>query len=402
VTEELRSGLGAEAIAAVRMAQEQASSDRAPTPGEHAPVVDNGDNLSPDADPYLPVPPRARDGEEPASPRSNGLPPQNRARGDHQRDEILGRFRDRREAEAIESADELDEIEAIKRAQAEAAPPDMVPPTETVRLTVRGRQIEVSAADLISLAQQSAAAKDYLRDARATFDHAKAESARIIEAAQAQARNLTPLSKEDLQAVVDEAAYGDPEQATTLLANKLSGASQQARERLEAERGQQALNQFLQENPQLGNDEMAMAAMETRLYAHFLEDLKRVGFPTDQLADNNAIATIHMRARADGKAVRGLKELFDASRDDYLAWKGGQRPPAPRPSQEPRQGAPRVEVRVNRDARRANIPTSAPNRNPQRNPAIMDEPQRTNLQARSDAARTMIEQRKALRNGGRR
>jgi hypothetical protein len=403
VSEELRgSGLDAEAIAAVRLAQEQAANDRPSPVIEHAPIPD-GDG-APDADPYLDAP-RARHADDSLRSDVRFDRPQ-QSRGDHTRDDINDRFRAQRQADAIESAEELDEIEAIKRAQAEAAPPDMVPRAEKVRLTIRGKTIEVDPDQLLAMAQMNGSAQDYLREARATMDHAKAESARIIEQAQAQARNLTPLSQEDLEAVVNEAAYGDAEQATTMLANKLSAASQAAREKLEAERGQAALTEFLRENPQLANDEMAMAALETRLYSHFLDDLKRTNFPVDQLKDNNAIATIHMKMRADGKPVRGLKELFDAARDDYVGWRGGKRPAPPAddaPPPQPRMADPRITVNVNRDARRQNIPTQPPrSSSPMRNPEIMNTPDRTNIQARSDAAAKMIADRRAMRTGGRR
>jgi hypothetical protein len=105
------------------------------------------------------------------------------------------------------------------------------------------------------------------------------------------------------------------------------------RGRLEVERGKQQLAAFNAANPELVDDDMAMSAMERRLFIHFAEDLQKVGFDTSQLQSSADLANMHMRFRANGHAVRSLGQLFEAAKQDYLQWRGDQqpkpKPPAP-------------------------------------------------------------------------
>jgi hypothetical protein len=147
-----------------------------------------------------------------------------------------------------------------------------------------------------------------------------------------------------------------------------------------------------------------MAVCERRLYSHFVKDLTDVGFDVSQLPSNMDVAQMHMKMRAGGHKVRPIDQLFNQARDDYLAWRGlppkgaparpnPPAPPAP-PAPRPRNGTPRVEVNVDRSARRAQIPTQPPHAaSPHRVPMV-EEPARTNVESRTAAAQRMIEQRR--------
>jgi hypothetical protein len=148
------------------------------------------------------------------------------------------------------------------------------------------------------------------------------------------------------------------------------------------------------------NDDLAASVIERRMYVHFLEDLRKANFPVDQLTDNNGIAVSHMKLRAHGHGVRSLGEILAASKADYEQWRGGHQPRAPQPppaarQPAPRRAEPRIEVKVNRDARRTSIPTQPPYAaSPQRRPEILDQPERSATQVRSAAVAKMQELRR--------
>jgi hypothetical protein len=97
--------------------------------------------------------------------------------GDGRRADIVNQMRQKPEADAIEAAEEADEVAALQRAALERAPNDMSPPNGKVRLVVRGKEIELTPDELIAVAQESSAADSYLREARETLDAAKREAA---------------------------------------------------------------------------------------------------------------------------------------------------------------------------------------------------------------------------------
>jgi hypothetical protein len=86
--------------------------------------------------------------------------------------DIVDQMRDKRAQDAIVSAEELDEIETIRRLQNEdgGAPRDVQQPSSKVRLTIRGQQIEVDPDQLLKLAQMNGAADSYLQEARSVLD----------------------------------------------------------------------------------------------------------------------------------------------------------------------------------------------------------------------------------------
>jgi hypothetical protein len=83
-------------------------------------------------------------------------------------------MRSKRANDAVEAAEEADEIEAIRRGTYEGAPGDVHPPSNKVCFTIRGQEIDVDPEQLFALAQKNAAGDDYLREARAMLDAAKA------------------------------------------------------------------------------------------------------------------------------------------------------------------------------------------------------------------------------------
>jgi hypothetical protein len=453
----IKSGADSGAVAAERALQEMSSVDRSPSGLERAPQVDNGDS-SPGHDDAYATPPQATEVQEQRTEQRRG-PPLSPA--DQKRVDMQNRFRERRTQESEDAAREGDEISALTR---EAMAPGeaeeireveetrSTPPPEKRkhRLVVRGQEVELDDDQLIAAAQKNLAADTYLDEARATFDRAKALSSEIeamraglqsgkhpagtLPDTQTTVQTEPPVEQPDeaTMALIREIQYGnpdDPETAKKLKAFMQANAVQvlqvavpqelqKQREAAEVQRGQAALSEFNAANTELIKDDFAMAIMERRLFAHFLEDLQKVGFDTSKLKSNEDVATMHMRMRAAGHPVRSIKDVFDASKQDYLAWKDGAvskppstedsgAPPEQNPARTPplRQSpqTPRIEVNVNRDVRRANIPTQPPRSSaPQRSPAAPDnQPRGDSVQARSQVAQGIIAQRRALRNGGR-
>ena len=78
-------------------------------------------------------------------------------------------MRAKRQHDAIEAAQEADEIEAIRRATMDGAPTAVPQPSGEVRLKIRGQDVKVDPEQILALAQKTAAGDDYLREARETL-----------------------------------------------------------------------------------------------------------------------------------------------------------------------------------------------------------------------------------------
>jgi hypothetical protein len=345
-------------------------------------------------------------------------PPLQGTQGDAKRNEIINRMRGQRAADQADA--EAEGAEILAQQADPGLPyevrPEVQQPNGKIKLTVRGRDIEIDPEELVALAQKSAAGDSYLDESRRVLDDAKRRSAEMLEAARAQAdfealkAEHPPVDSADLEALYDSIAYADPDEAKLKLAEAVQAKAREFAQaqsnQLEVERSKVALTKWVADNPELSRDDVAMGAVERRLFVHMIEDMSRLGFDVSQLKDNDAIANMHMRMRAGGHGVRPIGAIFDASKADYLAWRSGQTIPPPQVDQEPpqrpvpRQAAPRLEVTVNREARRANIPTQPPrSASPLRAPMIGEQPDTTQGERRSAAALQMQRQRRAARGG---
>lgn len=172
--------------------------------------------------------------------------------------------------------------------------------------------------------------------------------------------------------LVHDLQYGDPNAARDRLRHTIAtdarAAAQEAlvRERFGNERSHRirALAEFQAANADLVADPFAPTAITHEVNRQYVADLKAIGLSDAQLPRTAAeIADWHMQARVQGKPVRDIQEIFEASKDRFLKWRGGAKPGAQpgsqgqQPPQPSRPSAPRVELSPDRAQRRASVPT---------------------------------------------
>jgi hypothetical protein len=103
----------------------------------------------------------------------------------------------------------------------------------------------------------------------------------------------------------------------------------------------------------------------------------------------SCIANWHLWYRTNGYKVRNIPDLLTTAHDEFLAWKGVEKP---KPKDEPavRQAEPRVEVNVDRTQRRAVIPQQPSRTTAPRQPT---QTQAAQPRDRSDVVAKMIADR---------
>ena len=246
------------------------------------------------------------------------------------------------------------------------------------RLIVRGQIMEMTDDEILAAAQKTLAGDSYLDEAKAILAEAKG-----IRKARTASENQQPGSQEDVQAldqddpaaddaqhpepsfrdVVQKIQYGDPEEAAVELEKLVDDratkrVSENHAKRLfdqDLARSQKALKGFIDTNPDLANDKIAAIAIERGMYDLYEEDILKLGMPKDKIpTDPATLANWHRWYRVHGHEVRNTADLLNLSKQRFEDWRGGKQQPQ---QQRQRQAAPRIEVNVDRDTRRANIPT---------------------------------------------
>lgn len=343
---------------------------------------------------------------------SDRIKPVVRSPKDEQRDAIIARFRQDRQAAVEDEADsdaaqirkftregmppELDAISEPAEAviepevlvpEPEPAEPEPVEP-QKVKVKVRGVETEITLDEAIAAAQKSLAADTYLEDAksklrevdsllratqqRATRPAQPAEHHGEPQEAQTGSAETTATDEtgehpaDAFAAAVEKIQYGDPKEAAASLQQLVAAeAGKQSKEALRFERtrndeirSQKVLKDFMAVHPDLANDEFASAAIEKRLFNLQKEDLLGLGIDDDKLPQNPAeIAKWHQYYRVEGHNVRNAETLLTTARDDFMKWKGPASVPATQPAAVVVQGqTPKIAVTVDRTARRAAIP----------------------------------------------
>lgn len=361
---------------------------------------------------------------------------------DQKRSEIISRFRTDRSVDT-EAADDAKELREFARQgmppellEPEATPPapeagegegetppEPEAPPEPVKrkLKVRGKEVELSDEEVLALAQKAAAADDYLGEARQTLDNAKSlqkeiEATRTAppgkhptgsDAAQPPEPAKTPDASEHpvspFAKLVEAIQFGDPNDAgksleeliNTEVDKRTKPAAKEVLEQQrmadEAARSKKYLDDFRSENKEIASDPFANAVIERMLIQKQLEDIKELGVDESQLPKTPGdIVQWHLWYRTNGYKVRDVTTLLKTSRDEFVEWKGVGEKPKPATGKAP----PRVEVKVDRTARRAAIPqTPASTVNPRPD----SQTQSTAPRDRSDVVQQMIRSRAAPR-----
>jgi hypothetical protein len=330
---------------------------------------------------------------------------------DEMRDQIVAAMRAKRaaSAEALDADEgaadmhaalnragiprELQDAVDTEPAEPGAAPDEpQAPAAARHKLIVRGREQFVTDEQLIDYARKGAAGDDYLGESRAILDEVKRAQAELAARAaqpgtppangtehttQQQDGGEPPASP--FKDAVDGILFGEPEKASDQLERAVIEAVSRiapqisAAERRNAElaRGQQSVQKFAADNPDIAGDDMAEAAVRAVIFRQQRQDLIDIGVDLAKLPnDPAAIANAHLGFRSDPRfagRVRGMDEFLDTAKAEFKKRFGGTMQQNPngagdatgsRPAQQQSAGqpAPRVQVDMDRTARRAAIP----------------------------------------------
>jgi hypothetical protein len=254
------------------------------------------------------------------------------------------------------------------------------PQPEMITLTVRGQPVTKSREEWLADAAKVTAADSYLEEGRQLLDTARSLRKDNRERDPAdphrpEDRNNTqdgltdpslsadPQHPEDeLEGAIEEVRYGtDAKEAAKKLRDVISKESDKAADERQIRRlvgnddqkSAAALTKFREANPDLANDPNAHLLIANNLFAIQREELIAAGYKEDQLPkDNQTIAKWHQLSRIHGQAVSNQEQMLAKAKERLDQWRGVK----PQAQPQPRKEAPRVEVNVNRDNRRANIP----------------------------------------------
>lgn len=352
----------------------------------------------------------------------------NQPPGKVSRDEITARFRRQRKEDESGAKEDLAEfnqegfpielteqvshepVQAVEDEEppqpvvaVEPEPEDEEPGEPVYVIKVRGKEIELTEAQLEALAdkvpgegtvveraQKAAAGDDYLRESRALLDetkrlletaqrgspHAKhpgaQEATRTTEPATAEGETVEhpddPFAK-----AVEAIQFGQPEEAAKILreavtrttATQAKGVSEDTivaqQMNIEQERADRAGRAFEEANQELAKDPFARDAIINQCIRLQVEDLRGVyqqlGIDEATLPfpkTNEQVIHYHKFYRTKGLG-RDPTVLLNAAKDSFVQWKGGDKPAATDPAVQSK-AKPRVEISVERRVRRAAIP----------------------------------------------
>jgi hypothetical protein len=261
--------------------------------------------------------------------------------------------------------------DAIEKAAPQAQP-------QMITRTVRGKAVTRSIDEWLELASKVDAADSYLEEGRSLLEDAKTlkaeragrdrqhpdgQSSTQDDEQDATRADGSQHPGDDLGAVVEQIQFGDPKEAAKLLqgairkeAGKIADEGHQTRLfNNDLARSQKALADFTAANSELAGDDIASLAIEREMYKLYREDIVALGVIDEAQipSDPRTLANWHRWYKVNGQTVRSTPDLLTKAKENFVAWRGT----SPKPTQQaPRKEAPRVEINVDRDARRAAIP----------------------------------------------
>lgn len=282
-------------------------------------------------------------------------------------------------------------------------------PVKKKTLTVRGKQVEMTDDEILAAAQKTLAGDSYLDEARGLLEEAKtikAERAgRDPQHPEGHTRtqddgldpdpNLARQHPDELEEAIEQIQFGDPKEAAKKIRDVIKKTSETEADegqmrrlvKNDISRAQVVVKSFTDKNPDIANDPIAAAALEQFVYAVSREEIEKLGeVDASKIPQNPAeLANWHRFYRVNGRSVSNPEQLLESAKGRYLKWKGVSEQPKP-----PTPAKPRVEVNVDRTARRANIPTQ-----PSRSVAVQPDAQTRPPQGktRSEVIRAMRAQR---------
>lgn len=413
-------------VANAQQAESDARTKAGIDPGENAHALDVVDDVGGAPDP----------GPAPRVPQDDAAPlPPARSRFDQRRDEIVARYRTERTVEADADRDDISDFarsglppdfDPQPEPEPESQPePQPQPGPQTVRVKVHGQEMDLPLEDVIAKAQIALASENLLDETKSRLKEVdsllaatRANVARADQPGQHQARpqstqttepaldpGADPEHHEDaLAKLIETLQFGDPAEARQLLQNTIAESSTKAvqeqlliqRVRDEGARSAKVLKDFMTSHADLAKDPMAQAAIERQVYDLQIEDLKAIGFDPANIQTPSGVVTpadiadAHRYYRANGYEIRKPEALLEAATASFLTWKG-VKTDLPNPADPAPKAPPRIEVSVDRTARRSAIPQQ-----PARTAVPRQDPQQATPQPRDRSA--IVQQEIARRN----
>lgn len=265
---------------------------------------------------------------------------------------------------------------------------------KTVKVKVFGQERELTLEEVVAHAQIAMASdglleasKTRIREADELLRSVKDKVARTDQPGQhqpgqerAQTDELQPAANgvehhdTPIAKLIEAMQFGDPAEAAVLLENTIQQTSAKASAKAvvealersslqdEGARTAKVLADFKAAHPELAADPLASAAIERRVYDIQLEDIKALGvdpklLPTEipGVLTPGDIATAHRWYRSKGFKVKSPQDMLERATADVLEWRG-VKPTTTEPADPARKAQPRVDVSVDRTARRQAIP----------------------------------------------
>lgn len=266
--------------------------------------------------------------------------------------------------------------ESLVGGDPEPEPPPQPEQPKLTKLIVRGKEVWLTDAQILERAAKVEAADSYLEEGRSLLEQARRVN-------REQRANPGPHHPEDqigtqddelnldgntgdqhpdaLVEAIEQIQFGDPKDAADKIRQVIDRAADESSDKRQKARligndlakSQADLKAFMDQNPDLANDEIANVVLEKHMYDIYREDITKLGIdPAVIPKDNSELANWHRFYRVDGKDVRTTADALKEAKGRYDKWRGVAKP-SPQPQ---RQQTPRVEVNVDRTARREAIP----------------------------------------------
>ena len=361
-----------------------------------------GDVAPPDGARAAPAAPAAEGEARPAPPV--------RSLNDEKRAAITARFRTDRTVEAEGDGDDISSftrsaglppefaeshpVVALPEPEPEPQPEpepgaEPAPGPQMVTVKVHGKEIQIPIEEAIAKAQIALASENILDEAKT--------KARELDAILADARNraamrpapdganqtvqhqaqpgspqpptVQPDQEDPFKKLIETIQFGDPDEAKQLFQQTIGATAQQivhgqlleSRFKDEGARAAKVLKDFETAHPEIATDRKARAAIESDILDQQEGDLRNIGIdPARIRADGlpptpGDIADAHRYFRVEqGLSLSTPQQMLEKAATNYLEWKGPKEPAAPAPGSP--KVPPRVEVTVDRAARRQAIP----------------------------------------------
>jgi hypothetical protein len=323
---------------------------------------------------------------------------------DKTRDDIVSRFKADRITEKEEAADDITEFArsgmppefdetntpVVEQAETEqetaAEQVEASTQPQKIKVKVRGKEMELTQDELIANAQKALAGESYLEEGKTKLKEIEDHLAKLRNPAarvgqddihpavqnQTQTTEQTADTKDQhpdpMDKLIETIQFGDPAEAKTQLRDTIAATSKQVvttelenqRFQDEGARTNKVLQDFRDKHADLAADSKAVAVIETTVLELQKEDLRAIGFDPDKIQTPSGvvtagdIATAHRYYRSKGARLRSPTEMLETARDEYLKWKGIDKTDATVETTD--KAKPRVEVTVDRTARRTAVP----------------------------------------------